>query len=58
MNYAVSCRLISDTGDVCDMVELVDFPMKIVHEDLFIDIFLVNQVLLVTGETRLTLLTS
>ena len=58
MNYAVPRRFISDTADVCDMVELVDSPMKIVHEDLFIDMFLFNQVLLVTGETRLTLLTS
>ena len=58
MNYAVSCRLISDTGDVCDMVELVDFPMKIVHENLFVDKYLVNLVLIVTVETRLTLLTS
>ena len=58
MNYAVSRRFTSDTGDVCDMVELVDFPIKIVHDDLFVDICLVNLVLLVTVETRLTLLTS
>ena len=57
MNYAVSHRFISDTGDVCDMVELVDFPMKKVHEDSFVDTYLVNQVLLERGETRLTLLT-
>ena len=58
MNNSVSRRFISDTGDMCNMVELVDFSMKIAHEDLFVDICLVNQVLLVNGETRLTLLTS
>ena len=65
MNYAVLRRFTSDTGDVCDMVELVDFP-KIVYEDLFVDICLFNLMLLVTVETMqhwqckiwLTLLTS